>query len=223
MAQDNWNYYCGHNTSVFEVWDREDFDRCFEQSFIICFAHAILAVISVQQISDHRHRSVSEAIPHILALHIRFVACGLLTITPLVFMAVMYLYLDHVLSFSDILTLAIKTISFLSHSAFVWMLKRFYHIHIRGNKLTLVAYILTVIANFIELRSNILREQRSATHIDVERIISYMTSLLHLIYLISLAPNHRPSLYMTRNNSDREPLISSLRSINRYDINSSGD
>ena len=220
MADANWAYYCGHNTTSFAAWYNGDFTRCFEQSFIVCVAHAILAVVSVNQYANQKHWAVSGRIPHIIALHTRLFACLVLAILPLIILAVMALYLRHLLSVSDILTFTVKSLSFLLHSGLVRLLKRLYHIHIRGDWPTRIAYGLTWISSFVEFYSNTYDPQFNGVHSDVERISSYVTMCVHVIYVLSWIPSKRPCQWRYEaqaSASEQARLNSSLNSVGIHD------
>ena len=214
MSISNWDRFCEHNTTSFLVWLNGDFTRCFEQSFIICPTHALLALVSIYHYAYHKDYTVPH---HVIRtnflLHLRYAMTILLALLPVVVLITEYFHEQQILSYSDILTYCLKGLSFFFHSVYVKILKRLYHVHIRGHFSVLAAYILTVLASGIELRSNLLLQFKSS-HTSIPQVLIYVTAFLHIFYLLTLIANKRPDL---NNDENTQLLINSLQSVGHYD------
>ena len=196
MGADGWQWaqLCGHGENI-TAWNKNDFGRCFEQLAFACTTHALLAILSAYHFARHSHRQVLGPIPRSLTLHIRFALCVVLAGLPLVALVLAYLYVEIHPSLADIITWGIKAASWLIHSGYIWRLCRLYHIHIRGHVIVVISVLLTCASTAIQLRTSILNLLSEATHImTVDDYVTFITNVLHLLYLLSLIPASRPDL-----------------------------
>ncbi len=202
-----WEKLCGRGHGNFTVWDNGDFSHCFEQLIFVCLSHAVLGIVSAYHFSRHHSRRLRGHIPHSPTLYLRLAVSLALVLAPLLMLALVYLYEEFHPSLIDILSWIVRAASWFIHSGFVWRLRRYYHLHIRGPSVMLVSFFLTTASLIIQLRSVIL-DMRSgkSTFTLVEEWISFITAALHLIYSLSLVPWKRPEIHSS--------LISDYQAIN---------
>ena len=195
MVSWDWGKLCGRRGANFTIWDNGDFGHCFEQLAIICPSHIILAVISIYHFARHGSRSVAGRIPHSPTLYVRFgVTLGLILL-PLLLLALIFLYEKLHPSLIDIISWAIRAVTWLLHSGYVWRLRRYYHIHIRGPVSVILAFFLTTASMIIQLRTVIRHMINSSSYFDVvEQYVTFITLVHHFLYALSLIPWRRAGL-----------------------------
>jgi ATP-binding cassette subfamily C (CFTR/MRP) protein 10 len=189
----DWAAVCGSNDSLI-IWEHGDFSPCFEALAIVCTTHALLAIISAFHFGRHQHLRIRGTIPPQYSLHLRHVVCSLLFLCPLLVFILVYLYEKVHPSPVQIITWCVQACSWMMHSAFVWRLRRLFHIHIRGPTSTVISYLLAAATDILHMRSAILQiEHSTSIFTRVEQVFAFIKCFLHLLYILSLIPHKRPS------------------------------
>ena len=210
-----WKKLCGNETFI--VWDKEKhvFGHCFIELCLVIVTHAILAILSSYHFSRHHRRRIQGAIPQSVTLNLRFVLCLLLAVLPVI---LLILHVTSDKSDIEIVTVSsyiIQAGSWLLHSGFIWRLKRYFHIHIRGPVLVVLSFLGTTVAVAFHLYSVIVDIRSKKNYVQaVEDYGAYIKSAFHLVYLLTLLPSRRPGATLLHHgeginytNSEREPLI----------------
>ena len=229
----SWLKLCGNAT--FTVWDseRHTFGSCFVNLCLVIVTHAFLAVISSYHFSRHHNRRIRGNIPHSVTLTVRFCLCVLLAILPAVLLV---LHFTSDKTDTEIVTVAsyvIQGISWFVHSGFIWRLKRYFHIHIRGPVTIVLSFLATTVALIFHLYSVIVDVRSKKDYFGAaEEYGAYIKSAFHLVYLLTLLPYQRPGAELLRNvsgrtvnyiDSEREPLINRPQVEQEQGLGTAGD
>ena len=214
----DWNKLCGHSDGNFTIWDNGDFGHCFEQFVIVCLCHLVFACISTHHLIKHRNRGVPGQIPHSPTLYVRFATTVGLLLLPVLLLVLEFLYRRIHPSLVDIVSWVIKAVAWLLHSGFVWRLRKYYHIHIRGPVSMIVSFLLTTGSVIIQLRTVIRHMEHGTSYFDsVESYTVFVTAGLHFIYSLSLIPWRRAhirgyvSAYQSINDSTEQEVADRFR------------
>lgn len=218
MVRWDWEKLCGRTDGNFTIWNNGDFGHCFEQSVIIFPCHLIFACVSLHYLIKHRNHTTPGHIPHSPTIYIRYVTAVGLLLLPVLLLALVFLYEKIHPSLADILSWVIKGLAWLLHSSFVWRLRKYYHIHIRGPVLMFVSFLLITGAVIIQLRTVIRHMVSGSSYFDpVETYTTYITVSLHLLYSASLIPWRRApirgyiSAYQSINDSTEQEVAARFR------------
>ena len=190
----DWEQLCGKGTN-FTVWNKDDFGHCFEQLAIVCVTHILLAITSAYHFSSDHHRRLLGAVPHSPTLWLRLIASLLLMLSPLIALAMHFLYVKLHPSMIDIITWCISALSWFIHSGYLWRLRKLYHIHIRGHTIVVISFLLTTASTALQLRTTILQMMHDKDLISrVEGGIYCAVTILHFLYLLGLLACKRPAV-----------------------------
>ena len=99
------------------------------------------------------HRRVAGPLPRSPALHTRLAVSTVLAVLPLLLLTLTYLYLKVHMSLVDLLTVAVKTVTWLVHTGFVFRHHRMYHVHIRGPAAVVLSFLCTAVSEAIQVKS----------------------------------------------------------------------
>lgn len=181
----------------FTIWNEQThtFGSCFEKLCINVVAHALLAIISSFHFSRHHRQRIKSAIPQQHVINLRFAITALLAIIPLVLVIISIASHKLKSDIIDYLSWSVSASSFLIHSGFVWRLRRYYHIHIRGPASMVFGFLTTTVALGFHLYNIIVDVASKKDYVNaIEEYAAYIKGALHLAYLITLIPSKRPDL-----------------------------
>ena len=188
MSSAAWHQFCGHGEN-FTSWINGDFSHCFEQIVVICPSYVFLAVFSAYYISAAKFNSRGAYSP--LPWFVRF---RLLCVILLAILAVVQVVLTKILnqvtvSYSDIVTSCVVTLSWLVHSVYVFRLKYLYWSSWRGATSVVIIFVLVLVSLAAQLHTNILqRIRQSPSHNVAEEFCVYMSTFLQLGYVVTIIP-----------------------------------
>ena len=188
MSSAGWHQFCGHGEN-FTSWVDGDFSHCFEQLVVICPSYIVLAIFSSYYIAAAKHNSRGAFCP--LPWFVKF---RLLCVIMLAVLAVIQVILTRILnkvsvSYSDIMTSCVVTVSWLIHGIYVYRLKYLFWSTWRGAVSVVIIFLLSLISLAAQLHTNIIqRINKSPSHNVAEEFCVYMSAFLQLSYVITLAP-----------------------------------
>ena len=182
------------HTEHFSVWNSTSntFTNCFEDLVLDAGSHALLGIFSVLYYFVHRPRQLIDDVPHSVTLNIRFLAGLIITLLTISFFFLTYYFAKLDLDTSQLLSGVVQLCAWILHSFYVWKLKRFQHVHIRGPLLLVFSFLASCVALAVHTRAIIIGIERSHMVNAVDEYISYIKCICYLAYLITLLPNKRP-------------------------------
>lgn len=223
---------CGENN--FTIWNKEShtFGSCFEKLCFTITAHVILAVCSSYHLSRHHSRRVRGNIPQSHVLNIRFLVTFFLCLMPCILIIIGFSSHKVNTSIISIVSWVVDAGSFLLHSSFIWKLKSYYHLHIRGPVQIVISFLTTTVALLFHLYKIIIDVTEKKQYIDaIEEYFVYVKVVFHFVYLCTLLPSKRPSLRTSNihrtapntsinvTDSEEQPLLRSLQGVNKSERN----
>lgn len=212
---------CGKEN--FTVWNHEihTFGNCFVSLCLTIPSQACLAVFSTYHFSRHYTRRIRGELPQSYILNLRFFIALLIGILQLILLVICISTAKLEVNAVSIVSWLITGIANLLHSAFIWRLKFYYHLHIRGPITVVLSFLLTTIAICCHVYITIASVSNNAINLNlINEIAVYITISLHVLYIATLFSSKRPLLqpsslegFNNRNvndtNSEREPLLQS--------------
>ncbi|XP_033125832.1 multidrug resistance-associated protein 7-like [Anneissia japonica] len=189
-------------TNNYTFWGYNSYGACYEQLICILPAYIIFGLTSCVYV-DRKLQSTNPILKKCRSLFIRFCISITSILLPVLNTILLYAYIKKSLSIAYICATAFSAVSWLIHSVLVWRMRGMSVTHVRGPIPVLLAWMLTVVSDCIQLKTIILQYTHNKTDMQLALGIIITTVTLQVLYFVTLipGPTHVRPFYLPPDNT----------------------
>lgn len=214
MSKIDWTPVCGERHLI--IWENQDFGVCFRRLAFEYPAYAFLAISSAFYLGN-RALYLSRHPHHLHLLTFRkLIVLGLL-LCPIIKLICRIFLIDNWFLIMDLTSEGIQVFGWMLHMFFLLVLRTRITVHSRGPCLTLCGWLATVIVAILNVRTYIIADNalfvaESSVIKDIEKYLTYVHTVLQVLYFCTLIPKGRaretvPRTLVSVATNERLPLV----------------